>query len=343
MLKSIHKRIATTLLVATACMVGAPGEATAAIDAKEQVDYAQWSLPTGSTIAYRKFSGAEGANREPVIFLHGGPGAHVLTLDQTMSMLERLAQGGYDVFAYDQVGGGLSERLEDIREYTVARHVADLDAIRHAIGAERVILLGSSWGATLAVHYAATHPDRVAKLIVSGPGVIHLGDWTSSGYGKIDERMSDAERAALQEFLGSQPNLERALEALATDTAKALEVLPDAEGGRIFDEATNSFYLPHLGCPGTKLSARSNGYGFWANRMIGRDLEKTEDPKPVLRRLDIPTLVLRGSCEYMKAAVAQQYRDVFDGRFVEIQGAGHMIWWEQPEQFLSVVQEFLGN
>lgn len=53
---------------------------------------------------------------------------------------------GFDVYDYAQVGAGLSERLEDVRDYTVARHVADLEAIRADIGADRLVLVGGSVG-----------------------------------------------------------------------------------------------------------------------------------------------------------------------------------------------------
>ena len=155
--------------------------------------------------------------------------------------------------------------------------------------------------------------------------------------------MSASEKAAMQGFLASQTQLETAMERLASSPAEAVRLLPDAQGGRIFDEVTNQFYLPHLGCPGAKLNVRSNGYGFWANRMTGADLDKSNNPVSLLRSIRVPALILRGSCEYMVPAVAEQYRDVFRGRLVTIEGAGHMIWWQKPQQFLSVVRDFLAN
>ena len=301
-----------------------------------------WELPTGSRVAYRKFGSGGRRQLYPIVFLHGGPGAYALGFEPTARMLAELARSGRDVYAYDQVGGGFSERLTDSREYTVSRHIADLEAIREAIGAERVILFGSSWGATLAAHYTVEHPGHVAGMIVSGPGVMHPSDW-KEGYGRVEDRMTVSDKASMRQFLEDQKQLEPAMEALASDPAEALRLLPDAEGGRIFDEVTNRFYLPHLGCPGTKLHVQSNGYGFWANRMTGTDLEKTTNPMARLRALTVPTLILRGSCEYMKPEVAEQYRDALKGRLVTIDGAGHMIWWEKPREFLSVVKGFLAS
>lgn len=82
---------------------------------------------------------AVGSSHEtPIIFLHGGPGFGVLESD--IKFYGQLAQDGYDVYLYEQVGSGRSNRLEDVRGYTTERHVADLEAIRQQIGAEQVIL-----------------------------------------------------------------------------------------------------------------------------------------------------------------------------------------------------------
>lgn len=134
-------------------------------------DTRYWDLPTGSRIAYTLTPAQGEPKPTPVILVHGGPGApgggnEVVT--------ETLTEAGFDVYYYHQVGAGLSERLEDVSEYTVARHVADLEAVRQAIGSEQMILIGGSWGGPLIANYLAAHPDRVAKAVVYSPGPI----WT---------------------------------------------------------------------------------------------------------------------------------------------------------------------
>jgi proline iminopeptidase len=82
----------------------------------------------------------------------------------------RLAKSGSDIYVYDEVGTGLSSRLEDPSRYTLTRDVADLDAVREKIGAERVVLIGHSYGGTLAAAYASSHPEHVARMVLSFPG-----------------------------------------------------------------------------------------------------------------------------------------------------------------------------
>lgn len=300
-----------------------------------------WELPTGSKIAYMEFPAAEQRRENPVVFLHGGPGAYAVAIQATTQVLSKLTADGFDVYVYDQIGGGLSERLSDITEYTVARHVADLEAIRRQLSAEKLILIGSSWGAQLAARYIAQHPGRVDKLILAGPGALHPPDWKQSGYGRIEARFTDDEMAQLQAAV-NRPELERAMELLASDPAAALRALPDAAADGLFDEVTNRFYLPHLGCAGTRYAFNSSGYGFWANRMTGRDLDVSADPLPALKKSGVRALILRGECEYMKREVAEQYLDAFPGStMVDVPRAGHMIFWDRPQAFLDLVRKFL--
>ncbi len=330
--------VRVVIAVALTCVVAASAKNA---PPHEQSPVRYWDLPTQSRIAYREFKASGERRADPIVFVHGGPGAYAVSLEPTTRVLAQLRQDGFDVYVYDQVGGGSSERLTDIRQYTVARHVADLEAIRREIGAAKLILIGSSWGATLAARYIAEFPSRVDRVIFAGPGALHPAAWRATGYGRVEERFSSEEMASFQALV-NRPDLEQAMESLASDPAGALQAFPHAEGDRLFDEATNRFYLPHLGCEPAKAGVTSTGYGFWANRMTGRDLDSSTDPTPALRRSPVRALILRGECEYMKRAVAEQYRDIFaNSALVDVPGAGHMIYWDQPAAFLDAVRSFL--
>jgi proline iminopeptidase len=99
----------------------------------------------------------------PVIYLHGGPG--VSEMPEAVRFFSQLARDGFDVYVYDQIGVERSARLGDPTRYTVERNVADLEAVREQIGAERVILIGHSWGAQLAAAYLAGHQEHIAKVV----------------------------------------------------------------------------------------------------------------------------------------------------------------------------------
>ena len=104
----------------------------------------------------------------PLLLCHGGPGVWDMFADVAAMLSDRLR-----VIRWDQRGCGRSDRRGP---YSMARTVADLDAVRRHFGLDRMALLGHSWGAQLALRYALDHPDRVSRLVyVSGVG---LGwDW----------------------------------------------------------------------------------------------------------------------------------------------------------------------
>ncbi|MET7488578.1 alpha/beta hydrolase [Streptomyces sp. NPDC005538] len=107
----------------------------------------------------------------PLVLCHGGPGLWDM-FDDVAGMLDSRAT----VARWDQRGGGRSEPCAG--PWTIDRFVADLDAVRRHFALERPVLLGHSWGASLALHYALAHPDRLAALgYVSGTGIGPDTDW----------------------------------------------------------------------------------------------------------------------------------------------------------------------
>lgn len=74
----------------------------------------------------------------------------------------------YRVVLFDQRGCGRSRPHASVENNTTWHLVADIEAIRHALGIERFILFGGSWGATLALIYAISHPIRVRHLVLRG-------------------------------------------------------------------------------------------------------------------------------------------------------------------------------
>jgi pimeloyl-ACP methyl ester carboxylesterase len=134
----------------------------------------------------------------PVVFLHGGPGIADMAGDA--ATFTQLTGDGFDLWVYDQVGTGHSSRLADPRGYTIAREVADLEAIRQQIGADRMVLLGHSWGGQVAAAYLAAHPGRVARVVFSSPGALAPAVDDGSGAGARG-RLTTGQRLGLYRLL----------------------------------------------------------------------------------------------------------------------------------------------
>ncbi|MFB9470187.1 alpha/beta hydrolase [Nonomuraea salmonea] len=127
----------------------------------------EWRLPTGSRLAYVRTAPKRVTRAEPVVFLHGGPG--VGDLERDAAFYGRLASVGFEVYVYDQLGAGRSALLDDPRGYGLDRDVADLEAVRRLIGAERLNLVARDHGAQLAAAYLVRHPGRVARAALYSP------------------------------------------------------------------------------------------------------------------------------------------------------------------------------
>lgn len=99
----------------------------------------------------------------PVIFLHGGPGAGA-----SPSCRGFFDPTAYRIIIIDQRGCGRSLPFAETRENTTWDLVEDIERIREMLGINKWLVFGGSWGSTLSLAYAETHPDRVLGLILRG-------------------------------------------------------------------------------------------------------------------------------------------------------------------------------
>ncbi len=99
----------------------------------------------------------------PVVFVHGGPGAGCDPVHRCFFDPER-----YRIVLFDQRGSGRSTPHAELRENTTWDLVADMERIRELLGIDRWVVFGGSWGSTLGLAYAETHPERTLGLILRG-------------------------------------------------------------------------------------------------------------------------------------------------------------------------------
>ena len=100
---------------------------------------------------------------QPVVFLHGGPGAGLSRYHRRFFDPAR-----YRIVLFDQRGCGQSTPFAELTDNTTAHLVADIEAIREHLGIERWVVFGGSWGSTLALAYAQTHPERARGIVLRG-------------------------------------------------------------------------------------------------------------------------------------------------------------------------------
>lgn len=119
---------------------------------------------------------------QPVLFLHGGPGAGAGAVHRRF-----FDPAFWRIIIFDQRGAGRSRPLGSLVANTTQDLVEDIEQLRRHLRLDRWLLFGGSWGSTLALAYAQAHPDRVAGLVLRG---VFLGrqievDWFLNGLAAV--------------------------------------------------------------------------------------------------------------------------------------------------------------
>ncbi|MER6824878.1 alpha/beta hydrolase [Streptosporangium sp. NPDC000563] len=262
-----------------------------------------WTETTGTTRRSR-----------PVVLLHGGPG-----LWDHLRPVARLLDDGTVVHRFDQRGCGRSDPSDDQR---MDRLIADLEALRRHWEYDRWIVIGHSFGATLGLAYAWTHPDRVASLgYLAGTG---LGDWRTSYRAERDRRMTErqhgrlAELAALSERSATE---EREFRTLAWFT-------DHADRTRAWEWAEADAGAPY-------------SINWAANRHLSAEADSWSDETVIrgCRQITAPVAVIHGTGDPRPVTTAASLADALPhGRLHVMRGAGHHPWREQQNALRKILQ-----
>ncbi|MFE2610532.1 alpha/beta fold hydrolase [Streptomyces mirabilis] len=96
-------------------------------------------------------------------------------------------------------------------------------------------------------------------------------------------------------------------------------------------------------CKGAPPStAHNNPQGFYSNQMTRKDFEQIPDPRPSLRTAHVPSLIMRGECDFIKPVVTAEYQRILpDSKLVTVKGAGHSISGGQPRRYTALLRAFL--
>ena len=270
----------------------------------------------GVTLHYR----TEGSG-PPVVFLSGGPGFDV---DYMIPVAEFLPASYQRVF-FDQRGTGRSVIPDMTADHMTLQHaVEDLEALRISLGQDRLILLGHSWGAMLAMAYAAAHPERVDRLVLIGSGGPTLAFAAS---------FQDNIRARLRpEDVEAQRYWEEAGKRGVDPDKAALEALRAIVPGYFFDRSKGLEFASQL---------REGSLHPQVNTLLFQDLAKSYDVRDGIRRLDRPVLIVHGHQDPISDRIAADIQSLIPSSTLQfIHRAGHFPWIEQPEEFGRILVAF---
>ncbi|MBZ5637601.1 MAG: proline iminopeptidase-family hydrolase [Acidobacteriia bacterium] len=271
----------------------------------------------------------------PLLILHGGPGA---SHDYFLPYLLPLARHNRLVFV-DERGSGKSEKLEDVKQYTVEAMVEDVEAVRKALGLGRINLLGHSFGGVLAQAYALKYQDNLSRLVLCS--TFH----TTKGLNEIFRRMK----------AGMAPGLRSRIDRLEAEGLYGHG--KDYEKNRYTSEymiaAWGEGYFPYLyqNRPDPNFEPTQTGNNAWDlyREMWGSHGEFVIDGNLVsveyadrLGSIKVPTLITVGDHDESDPSLSRDMQGRIPGsRLVILPKSGHMTFVDQPAMFNRAVDEFL--
>lgn len=197
---------------------------------------------------------------KPVVLLHGGPGGGSNPLMRRYHDPER-----YRIVLFDQRGCGRSTPHASLEENTTWHLVEDIESLRAHLGIERWQVLGGSWGSTLALAYAETHPERVTELVLRGIFTLRRSElewfyqegcsWifpdAFADFARVipPEERDDMIAAYHARLTAPDPEVQmEAARAWSAWEGKTLSLLPDAERVKRFSEDAYALAFARIEC-----------------------------------------------------------------------------------------------
>jgi proline iminopeptidase len=277
----------------------------------EELPVRELRVPADDTTLYVRVAG-DPDGEKVLIAVNGGPGMG----SDYMVGLEELAGGELALVTYDQRGTGRSTKpAEGIGSYELDHYVEDLEAVREAVGAEQVHILGHSWGGLAAMRYATVYPERVDSmvLVVSGPPT---------------QRAFAAGATSLRARIGK-------LQAEGTIPRK----LP-SDGSKLARLILPAYFSDPNYEPPAEL--RDSPIDDVVNRLTWAALGNYDISQEVAK-LDHQVLILWGEDDPFGLGMGEATRDALSNaevEFVVLEECGHF-WQECPDEFFPHVRSFL--
>ena len=277
---------------------------------------------------YKIVGEKEEPGKLPLLLLHGGPGA----CHDYLWSLAAMADTGRRVIFYDQIGCGLSQIGESKPEmWTVDLYVEEVDAVRQALGLDKIHLLGQSWGGMLAMEYMIRQPKGVASVtIASSPA--SMIQWVAEA-NKLREELPPEINATLlkHEAAGTTSDPDYITAMTEFYNRHVCRVVPNPE------YVQRSF---------AKLSENPEVY----NTMNGPSefhvvgTLKTWDIIDQLGKINAPTLVTSGKYDEATPLIAETVHNGIPGsEWVLFENSSHMAHVEEADRFMQILSAFIAR
>ena len=276
----------------------------------------------GLKIFYRLFGGTD-QRKGTVVCLHGGPG---LTHDY-MKPLSDLVQFGYSVLLYDEIGCGKSELPKNKKLFTAERHVEELENLRRGLGLGRIHLIGHSWGGMFGMAYALKYQENLKSLVLSGATAS-----TPLCLSEMDRLRSELPGDAQQTLI----KWEEEGDYENPEYIKASEVFLKKHFCRLPEWPPELNYsLEHLSKPVYQT--------MWGpNEFVALGALRYWDITNDIHKIKLPCLITCGRYDELTELLSRGIeKEIKDSKFVMFENSAHMTMWDERENYLDVVSDFL--
>lgn len=261
----------------------------------------------------------------PLLVLHGGPGMTHFYLES----LEALASSRPVIF-YDQLGCGnsITEEEDTKSLWTIERFVDEVQAVREALGLDKVHILGHSWGSMLAVEYMTRkNPEGVQSLILAGP-FMSTPRWISDAKSLLKTLPQDIQKIVEEaEAKGDYDNPEylKAMDVFYKNFFCRLDPWPESLL-KAFDTMGYEVY----------------NYMWGPSEFTSTGTLKNHEVIDKLKELKLPVLFTCGEFDEARPETAKYYQSLVPGAELYIvKGASHCHHLESPEEFNAVISKFM--
>jgi len=277
---------------------------------------------------YKVWTKKVGNGKIKVLLLHGGPG---FSHDYLECFDDFLPKEGMEIYYYDQLGCGNSDKPADTSLWNIPRYVEEVEQVRKGLGLEKFYIVGHSWGTLLAMEYLAKYQSHVKGAVFSNMtgSIKDYIDYTAILKSKIFSLRDKALYDSLDQrkaYTSLQYN-DLLMNKLYTQVICRLPLKKWPEPlMRTFKKPNQTIYLQMQGVDEFHVTGNFKNWDFWNK----------------LPNLTIPILVLGGEYDEMNpASMKKEGRLLPNSRLYLCPKGSHMAMYDDQQRYFSSLVAFL--
>jgi proline iminopeptidase len=265
-----------------------------------------------------------GSGENVLFMIHGGPGFPSNYLQDSHACF---AKRGFRVITWDQLGCGKSDKPSDLSLWQLARFVEEVETVRKFFGIDQFHLLGQSWGGVLGLEYCLTYQKHVKSFIMANtsPSIPLMNKGFERLRGALGEESSSMLTRRESEGTTDHPEYQA-----ATTILFYRHICRTEEWTLALKDCCSNVAKP-----------------VW-NEMFGNAVLKCDgnlkdwDRSSSLDQIKVPTLIVHGEFDEIVPECAElAHKGIANSQFELFKGCSHMPFYENPEKYQRIVEEFL--